>query len=114
MSLFSCCGHRLAAGQLPALVDKRANIVLEVFWVGRLGRLEVALQPLLSGGIAPPAGKLGRETNLLPLRMVAGLEQCRETAKECLNEVCNVGGRARRALREIGGHKHRTHRDGID
>ena len=95
--------HRFAAVQLPAFVDEVREHLLEVLWGRRLGHLQVAVQPLLGRSIAPPAGKLGREVDLLPLRMVARLEQRGEAGEERLDEICDITV-ALGSLLEIGDH----------
>src|SRR5215469_3763256 len=79
--------HRRTAGRLPALIDKTRKHRQQFVWARRLGRLQVPLQPLVGRGIAPPAGHLGSQVDLLPLRVVAGFEQCGRPVKNASTKL---------------------------
>src|SRR6516164_3184213 len=105
--VFLLLAHRLSAGGLLTLVDKLREDRLEIpeVWCG--GYLHVAFQPILGGRKTPPAGKLGRDIDLVPFWMVAGLEQGLEPGKERLDKVHEVAV-AVGAILKVGSREHGT------
>src|SRR6185312_3638468 len=80
--------HRLAAGELAALVEELGEDLLHLLVVDgrRLGD-DVALQPRIGGGKALPAWQLRREIDLRPFRVARRLLEMRELREERLDEI---------------------------
>src|SRR4029077_12564951 len=106
-------GHRGSTARLLTFVDKPREDQLEVLKVRRRGYLHIALQPLLGGRKPAPARQLGRDIDLVPLWVMAGIEQRLEPGKEGVDEVDEVMV-ALGAELEIGRREHGTHCHGVD
>src|SRR5438128_3266768 len=111
--IFLLLGQRRAASGLLALVDEAREDRPQILQVGRGRHLNIALQPLLGGWEPTPAWKLGRDIDLAPLWMVAGIEQRLEPGEERLDEIYEVAV-ALGAHLKIGGHEHGADRHRVD
>src|SRR6266849_897386 len=79
--------HRLSTGRLPALVEKARKHRFHIARARRGGHRRIALQPLIRRRIAPPARKLRRDVDLLPLAMMTRGQQRRKTGEEGVDEI---------------------------
>src|ERR1700738_4386849 len=75
-------GHRRPARRLLGFSDEARENAWEILESGRGGPRRIALQPLLGRLKTPPAGKLGHNIDLMPFRMMAGIEQRLGPGKE--------------------------------
>src|SRR5215467_13317535 len=105
--------HGRPADGLLALVNKAREDRFEILRIGRGGELRIALQPLLGGRKAPPAGKLGRDIDLAPFGMMPGIEQGLKPGEKRIHEVHEVAVAVGSDL-EIGGREHRADRNRVD
>ena len=88
--LFLLRCHCSAPDDPLARIDKPGELSLQVFLILPRGHIGIAIEPLLSGREPVPTWKNRGEIYVVPLRMMAGLEQRGKSREEHVDEIGDI------------------------